>query len=262
MTRSRSNWLALVLILTCAAPVAAHPIGMQSVDHYSRLEIERDRIRVIYDLDMAEIATVLEFKRIDTNGDGEASDAEKTAFAAVRARELADGLRLEINGQRLALTPMEAKAFIRTGENNLPTLRLIAPLETAPGALTAALRGAGPQTATYRDDNEDDRAGWRQIGLAAPGGQIIDRTIAGQLASAGPEDYVVDAKGDKTNVRQVEFHFAIAPLLAAPPLVSAEPVPAPRVARTPAQSRRVWPALIVALAITGVFLFRRSTRKA
>jgi nickel/cobalt exporter len=168
-------WMLTALgLLPASHPTSAHPLGQQSVDHYSQLEITPGKLINVYVLDMAEIATFQETKRIDANGDGNLDEAEKTAYAVARARELAAGLHLEINGKPLALTPVDPKVFFQPGEANLSILRLITRMETAAGALAAARRETGVQTGSLRDDNDPERTiGWRQIGVSGLGTQIV-----------------------------------------------------------------------------------------
>ncbi len=57
-------WLTLCLITTSAILVLlpckeaeAHPLGNFTINHYSRIELSPERLRVRYVLDMAEIPT-------------------------------------------------------------------------------------------------------------------------------------------------------------------------------------------------------------
>ena len=61
---------AVGTLLYAWRPASAHPLGPASVDHYSQLNLTSGKVILVYTLDMAEIATVEESRRIDTNGDG------------------------------------------------------------------------------------------------------------------------------------------------------------------------------------------------
>ena len=229
--KKRLRMLAVVGTLLCALrPASAHPLGPASVDHYSHLNLTPSKVILVYTLDMAEIATVEETRRIDTNGDGTLDDAEKSAYARTRAGELAAGLHLAINGQPLVLTPVDPKLSILIGQANLPTLRLSTVMETAPGALAAALRDNGTQAGAFRDDNVPGRVGWRQIGVGGLGLRFVDQSVNGGPATAPSPGDAADAKGDRTNARAVGFHFV--------PGGAADPAPASAVASAIPPGRR------------------------
>ena len=205
----RVHGLALVVfgLLTGAHSLCAHPLGQQSVDHYSQVRFTSGKAIVVYVLDLAEIATFQESKRIDANADGLLDEAEKSVYAAARARELAANLHLDINGRPLVLTPTDPKVFMHVGEANLPILRLMTIMETAPGALSGAWRGRVANTGSFRDDNDPGRIGWRQIGVAGAGPRGLDLWIDGRPATTNPQGYAADASGNQTDVRAVDFRF-------------------------------------------------------
>ena len=166
--------------LCALRPASAHPLGPASVDHYSHLNLTPGKVILVYTLDMAEIATVGETRRIDTNGDGTLDDAEKSAYARTRAGELAAGLHLSINGQPLALTPVDPKLSVLIGQANLPTLRLSAVMRNGSrraGGGPPGRRGAsGLPTATTTTPaaSAGGRSGWGAWGC----GSWINRSTA------------------------------------------------------------------------------------
>ena len=68
--------LSALLFLVTAANIrgpqtaSAHPLGNFTINRYSRLEPQTDRLYIQYVLDMAEIPTFQEMSNIDLNGDG------------------------------------------------------------------------------------------------------------------------------------------------------------------------------------------------
>ena len=207
-TRKWPRRIALAsAVLLALRPASAHPLGQQSVDHDSRLNITPGKVILVYTLDMAEIATAQEIRRADLRGDGRLDEAGQAAYAAARAREAAAGLGLGINGRSLALTPVHSQVMWRNGEANLPTLRLVAVLETAPGALAAALVGAGPQAGSFRDDNDPDRSGWHQIEVSGLGTRIVDESVNGGPVIAVPVGIAAETRENRTDARAVAFHF-------------------------------------------------------
>src|SRR5262245_31118584 len=98
--RRRAGLGALVLLLTLLAPTVtwAHPLGNFTVNHYSRLEPTIDSVQIVYVLDMAEIPTFQERRRIDADRDGHISDGEQERYADTLAEELRRNLRLSLDG--------------------------------------------------------------------------------------------------------------------------------------------------------------------
>ena len=240
-------------ILMALRPASAHPLGPQSVDHYSQLNITPSKVILVYTLDMAEVATSQEIKRIDPSGDGHIDDADKAAYAAARAREAAAGLHLAINGRSLGLMPVNTKATLLTGEAHRPTLRLATVMETAPGALAAVLVGAGTKAGSFRDENEPDRVGRRQIEVSGLGSRIVDRSVNGGPVVAAAPGIADETRENRTDARAVAFHFV--------PRVDERPIPEPAApgaargggdvpARSMGASSRVGAFILLAIGLT------------
>jgi len=56
-----------ILVLGLCRDAAAHPMGNFSVNHYSKITLEGDRIRVRYIIDLAEIPTFQELQRANVS---------------------------------------------------------------------------------------------------------------------------------------------------------------------------------------------------
>ncbi|HEV8373442.1 MAG TPA: nickel transporter, partial [Actinomycetota bacterium] len=72
--------LAAALLAAGAAPAAAHPLGNFTVNLYSGLRVQPDRLVVDHVLDMAEIPAFQTRQAIDGDHDGRVGDAEATAW--------------------------------------------------------------------------------------------------------------------------------------------------------------------------------------
>lgn len=148
----------LVLVVLPPKQAQAHPLGNFTINHYSELEFTEGEARVDYVLDLAEIPTVQEKSRLDTDGDGELSEEEAEAYLDAELPDLVEGLHLEVGDEALPLEVLERSAAYRPGQAGLPTLRIEA-------RLVAELpedweeEGAG----YYTDRNYEDRVGWREI---------------------------------------------------------------------------------------------------
>jgi ABC-type nickel/cobalt efflux system permease component RcnA len=140
-----------------------------------------------YIIDMAEIPTFQEIQ--DTQIVPQEGHWSLPAYLAQRVDDLGSGLILELNGERLPLSPEGSEVIFPPGAGGLPTLRLgmrfRTPLDKAAVATTNELR--------YRDTNFAGRAGWKEI-IATAGQAIVpvSSTVPERDRSQGLADYPTD----------------------------------------------------------------------
>jgi hypothetical protein len=141
---------AFVLALANPGSVGAHPLGNFTVNHYSRIEIYSDVVRVHFVLDMAEIPTFQENADVDADSNGTIDTTEAQAFADGKESEVAANLNLVLNGERADLTVARTNATFPEGQGGLLTTRLTAVYETpAPsGVISLASRTTTTVTAS------------------------------------------------------------------------------------------------------------------
>src|SRR5262249_3468888 len=137
-----------------------------TVNRYSGIDLAPGSVRVTYVLDLAEIPTYQETPSIDTNADGTITDAERQAWAGRTAAKLLAGLRLELDGAALPLQVQSDAMTLRPGQAGLPILRLVVELRAEIAGPTGRM--------TYRDTNDQDRIGWREITARAEPGLALD----------------------------------------------------------------------------------------
>lgn len=191
--------LAVLLPVALAAPAAAHPLGNFTVNTYAGLLISRGTVRVDHVIDMAEIPTFQELRRIDRDHDGRADETELAAWAAARAEEIAGRLALTIDGRRIPLHPDGAHAYLLDGQGGLNILRL----ETR---FTARIPERG--VAVFEDGNLTDRVGWREITVAgAPGVRITDASVPTASVSERLRAYPSDLLANPLRVTRATFSF-------------------------------------------------------
>jgi nickel/cobalt exporter len=137
--------LVLAAFAALAAPAAAvaHPLGNFTVNRFSRVEVAAHRVYVLYVLDLAEIPTY------------QAGRIDRAAYA----RRLAAGASLELDGERVRLTPVAAALAHPRGAGGLRTTRL--------EVLLRGPRIDGPTPFRYRDANYAGRIGWKEIVVGA-----------------------------------------------------------------------------------------------
>jgi nickel/cobalt transporter (NicO) family protein len=206
----RLRVLVGLCLVPTVRPAAAHPMGNFTISHCSELAVGPGEVRVHYALDMAEIPTVQERQRMDTDGNGKISRAESDAYLASAQRSLPAGLALRVNGGRVPLAVRSASLAFAPGAGNLPTLklhlRLAAPLPRHPGRLVLE----------YADRNYQERTGWKEMVVTGgPGARIIETNApAASLTNAlaaYPAD-LINAPPQQTEVRVVVL--ASAPAMA------------------------------------------------
>ena len=104
--------------------------------------VEPDGIRLRYLLDLAEIPT---FQTLQAEGlAADAEDPGVRAYLTRTAATLADGLTLELDGQRLGLRSGAAELILPPGAGGLPTLKLAVTYRAALPPGSAGTTAASP----------------------------------------------------------------------------------------------------------------------
>ena len=113
--------LALALLWPVQG-ASAHPMGNFSINHYARFTAEADELKLRYVLDFAEIPTVDQMNKLDSNGDKKVSEAEKSAYLRANVPQFLKGLSLKIEGYEADLIASRATLETRPGAGDLLTL--------------------------------------------------------------------------------------------------------------------------------------------
>lgn len=188
--------LALIFILVPSI-AAAHPLGNFTINHYSRVELGPDQLRIRYVLDLAEIPTFQAMPSLDSDGNGAVSEAEKRAFADRQLATLTPNLHLALNGTRVPLRVTSSELELLPGQGGLQTTRIAAWLDSpsAGPLLTEAGKSGNPVRLELRDDNGPGRPGWREMlvraeGIAVQGtdGAAVPATDVSDELRAYPEE--------------------------------------------------------------------------
>ena len=191
--------LSVLLPVALAGPAAAHPLGNFTVNTYAGLLISPGTVRVDHVIDMAEIPTFQELRRIDGDHDGRADETELATWAAARAEEIARRLVLTVDGRRIPLHPEGARAYLLDGQGGLNILRLEM-------SFTARIPERG--VAVFEDGNLTDRVGWREITVAgAPGVRITDASVPPTSVSERLRAYPSDLLANPLRITRATFSF-------------------------------------------------------
>src|SRR5262249_4778941 len=161
----------LAFLLLASAPLFAHPMGNFSVNHYSKITLNRSQIELLYIIDMAEIPTFQELQAAGLKADPE--DPHISAYLRSKADEFWQGLMLKLDGRPVELECAERQVIFPPGAGGLPTMKFgftcRAPLSKL---------ASGQHRLEYRDDNFQERVGWKEV--------IVDADPVLQLASSVP----------------------------------------------------------------------------
>ncbi|WP_406349169.1 high frequency lysogenization protein HflD [Streptomyces sp. NBC_00144] len=200
MTYRRLTWRGaaavggVLWLLGVTAPAAqAHPLGNFSVNHYTGFTLHPDHLDVLAVTDTAEIPTLQAAPRVDTNGDGTQSHAERAAWASARCAETAGHLKVT-TPQRLHWNVALATFEYRPGQARLRTSRLECRLK-APLDLTGS-----PVTLRVGTGADRTRVGWNEITAKGQGVQLKHSSVAQSSSSDElrnyPRDLLQTPRGD------------------------------------------------------------------
>ena len=219
---ARAVVLAFLAAFLLPALVAAHPLGNFTINHYAGLRIEPDRLLLDVVIDHAEIPAFQARQELDTNEDGEVSDAELEAGRVSSCTTLAEDLDLAAGGDLVQPTLIAAGLELRPGVGGLSTLRQVCAFEAQlPGVI-----GDGTEIA-FVDRSYAGRIGWREIVVEGSGvavspveGELREATVSDRL-QAYPPERLDDALADERIVVSVAPGGAELP---APVIPDATPV--------------------------------------
>src|SRR6185369_12880330 len=94
----------LLFLLGFCRFASGHPMGNFSVNHYSNITVENDRISIRYFIDLAEIPAFQELQQANISANGiDPNSREVLSYLDARALELGHGLILEVDGNAVPL---------------------------------------------------------------------------------------------------------------------------------------------------------------
>ena len=140
---------AFLLLLLCPLGAIAHPMGNFSINHYSKLAISGQDIRLDYILDFAEIPTFQMFPELRS---GEFP-------SRALADEWLERLELTADGQPLPLELVDSSYTVEPGSGSLSTLRVTLQLKSRWSGGSALLH--------FADRNFPSRIGWKEVVIDA-----------------------------------------------------------------------------------------------
>jgi ABC-type nickel/cobalt efflux system permease component RcnA len=201
--------LAFCLVFTVQS--FAHPMGNFSINHYTKISLERNGIRLSYIIDLAEIPTYQEMQQGNVTAD--VADRAVKRFVESRGAELGRGLSLLVDGKKVPLRLVSSQVIFPPGAGGLPTMKMgfvyqapypavgktadpSTPLRSGRDDNSPRERAqgvSGMASLQYADDNFPGHAGWKEIvAVANPGVSVISSSAAKADRSAGLTNYPTD----------------------------------------------------------------------
>ena len=188
LARRFGRSLSLLLLLSLCRLASAHPMGNFSVNHYSKITLEGDRIRVEYFIDLAEIPTYQELQQANISTTPiEANSKAVINYIAARGAELGHGLILDVDGERTPLQLISSGVIFPPGAGGLPTMKMGFVYEAA-YATPPGNTDRQHLSLHYSDNNYPGQTGWKEIVAVASAGSL--------LGSSAP---AIDRSGELSN---------------------------------------------------------------
>jgi ABC-type nickel/cobalt efflux system permease component RcnA len=179
----------LLVALAVCRPASAHPMGNFSVNHYTRITLETDRIRVCYLIDLAEIPTYQELQRanIPTNTI-DPNSPTVTDYVAARSVELGKGLILNVDGKAVLLRLVSSGVIFPPGAGGLPTMKMGFDYEAVYPTTIDRRR----IDIVYVDNNYPGHSGWKEITALASAGSLLRSSVPATDRSGKLSNYPTD----------------------------------------------------------------------
>ena len=239
-----------VVMFLGASVAYAHPLGNFSTNHFTRIEVGVDQIKLHYVIDMAEIPTFQELQRLNGNGNSAPSKAELDTYAVRVTERYKDGLLLFIDDARVTLRVLKTHAKL-AGAGGLQTMRLecdlVGDIPSSSLEVVHRLR--------FEDQNYSDRIGWREA-VVSPlvGTSVFNSSAYGNSITDELKAYPDDMLAAPLDERAVDLSFTRGlPPAGAQPLLTRNGRPAAPTRDRLAELIAV-PQLTVSVALFGLLI--------
>ncbi|HLW69770.1 MAG TPA: sulfite exporter TauE/SafE family protein [Candidatus Binataceae bacterium] len=196
----------LLVLLAWPRLSLAHPMGNFSVNHYTKIVTDPDRVQIDYIIDMAEIPTFQEMQRSGIVP--RVDDPGVARYLKTQSANLKQGLTLTVGGAPLVLETVSRQALFPPGAGGLPTMKMgfvyWAHLDHRLVDGSFALH--------YQDSNFPDHAGWKEIvAVRGPGTRIDHSSVPSQDRSLELTNYPTDMLHSPPQVLSADLTFAATP---------------------------------------------------
>jgi ABC-type nickel/cobalt efflux system permease component RcnA len=182
------GFLTLFFLLGYCRLATAHPMGNFSANHYSKITLESDRIRIRYFIDLAEIPTYQELQQAGiAAADIDPNSKAVIGYVSARGAELGRGLTLDVDGKSTPLRLISSGVIFPMGAGGLPTMKMGFVYE-------AAYPNPRPSQANlhYADNNYPGHSGWKEIVALAAAGSLLRSSVGAADRSGELSNYPTD----------------------------------------------------------------------
>jgi ABC-type nickel/cobalt efflux system permease component RcnA len=194
--------LAALFVSGWTVAVPAHPLGNFTINHFARIEVGNEQIKVRYVIDMAEIPTLQELQTITGKSDGSPPVAELKSYAERVAASYAGGLLVVLDGVRRPLQVVAGRARLIPGAGGLQTMRIECDF------LVRAESTLAVRHLRFEDNNYRERIGWRELVVSPlPGTSVFNSSVYGNGVSDELKSYPRDLLSAPLDEGSAELSF-------------------------------------------------------
>jgi ABC-type nickel/cobalt efflux system permease component RcnA len=194
-SRRFGRLLCLLLMLGLSRLASAHPMGNFSVNHYSKITLDADRIRIRYFIDLAEIPTYQELQQANISTSAiDPNSASVLSYIAARGVELGHSLTLEVNGKPTPLRLVSSGVIFPPGAGGLPTMKMGFVYDAAypPTPSTPEANDQQHVILHYADNNFPGHTGWKEIVALVSAGSLLRSSVPATDRSGELSNYPTD----------------------------------------------------------------------
>jgi ABC-type nickel/cobalt efflux system permease component RcnA len=221
-------------------------MGNFSVNHYSKITIESDRIRVNYFIDLAEIPTYQELQQANISATAiDPNSAAVINYVAARGADLGHGLTLDVEGKPTPLRLTSSGVIFPPGAGGLPTMKMGFVYEAAYPS-TPSSSDRQHVSLQYVDNNYPGHTGWKEIVAVASAGSLLHSSVPATDRSGELSNYPTDLLTSPPQVLEASL-VASLPLLPAA-TSDMQPTHIARPAADPSLARATVPNHVAGLA--------------
>lgn len=196
--------LLVLLIFSDNDLISAHPLGNFSVNQFSRIEVEKNQVRVHQVLDLAEIPTFQESNAIDADKNGQLSQIELNAYLEKITADYVANLEVLIGNSPVQLRVASKEIELQNGAANLPTLRISWAIIGDLPVLDSIAR------LRFENKNNQARVGWNEIVVSrAATVNIFDCNVFSNSLSNELREYPEDLLTAPLLERRAEFSLTL-----------------------------------------------------
>jgi ABC-type nickel/cobalt efflux system permease component RcnA len=206
---------SVALLAGTSATAAAHPLGNFTVNSFSALRVQPNRVLVDHVTDSAEIPTA----QLANASDPISKTAPPTrqhAWSLRRCGDVASKLTLAVAGRRIPLTVDEAALRFPPGAGGLATSRLTCRLSGGPVTIRSDAH------VSYRDDSDDGRVGWHEIIALGDDTSLKQSDVPSRSVSQALTAYPVDLLSSPLSVTSADLLASPGGAAAADPLAGTD----------------------------------------